>query len=156
MSRAYLMPNNYMICSRILHAHVLYLFIWLKVTFLSLLANNYILNIVHYLGYQCLCIQSLSHCPIAYSDQNFVLLLCMCILYMQNAWRKEEMFHLMTHSAYFIFWVCHQTFKNHWDKEETHFGEKDHWIFYMHHPTARIAHTMVFVIPVMEHEVIAQ
>ena len=73
------MPNNYMICSRILHAHILYLFIWLKVTFLSLLANNYILNIVHYLGYQCLCIQCLSHCLIAYSDQNFALLLCMYI-----------------------------------------------------------------------------
>ena len=49
---------------------------------------------------------------------------------------RKEMFYFMTHSTHFILWL---------------YGVGQQGLFYMHHPTDRIAHTMAFVTPVMEH-----
>ena len=57
---------------------------------------------------------------------------------------RKEMFYLMMHSTHFslrLFGVRHMV-KDHSDSEK--------WFFYMNQPTDRIAHTTVFVTPVVE------
>ena len=66
------------------------------------------------------------------------------------------MFYLTTHSTHFIYGYM---VKDHLDseREETrscHMGYSFRlasMVFYMHHPTDRIAHTMAFVTLVVEH-----
>ena len=70
------------------------------------------------------------------------------------------MFYLMTHSTHFIlrlYGVGHMV-KDHSDSERkptattwVTLSNEQQGFFYMHHPTDRIAHTMAFVTPVVEH-----
>ena len=62
------------------------------------------------------------------------------------------MFYLMMHSAHFIYGyitldIWNRTTKT--AREETR--NQQQGIFYMHHPTDRIAHTAAFGTPVVEH-----
>ena len=68
---------------------------------------------------------------------------------------RKEMFYLMTCSTHFIC-GCIALVKNHSVKlkDKTQHGlifGQQQGIFYMHHPTDRIAHTTAFVTPVVEH-----
>ena len=65
------------------------------------------------------------------------------------------MFYLTTHSTHFIdAYMASDMVKNHSDCKRGN-PLPPHGLlqgfFYMHHPTDRIAHTMAFVTPVMEH-----
>ena len=67
------------------------------------------------------------------------------------------MFYLTTHSTHFIYGYMASDIimvKDHSDSERGNMGyyfRLTARLFYMHHPTDRIAHTTAFVTPVVEH-----
>ena len=81
-----------------------------------------------------------------------------CICHIVTKGKKKEMFYLTTHSTLFIYsymasdiWL--RTIQI--VREETHCHHMSYslrlGVFYIHHPTDRIAHTTAFVTPVVDH-----
>ena len=63
---------------------------------------------------------------------------------------RKEIFYLTMHSTHFIYgYMLSDMVEDHSENERGNLLQQG--IFYMHHPTDRITHTTVFVIPVMEH-----